>query len=350
MIKNYPLKKFTSMGIGGPAKYFVVVRSEKELIETTDFATQNHLKWYVLGEGSNMVVSDKGFGGLIIQNKIQRFNLSLIPSPFLGEGSGTRKTPLQVMERGKGRGRRCYVMVGAGNNLLKSIRKINKLGFAGFERMAGIPGTVGGAIYGCAGAYGQEIRDNLLIVRIFDGKKFRSLTKKRCQFGYRRSIFKKHKNWIITEATFRFKTDGRPSTTNIRRAKSRRGEEDLAQISRQIIRLRQKKYKPGLKCPGSFFKNIKLADLPAQIQRKLTNLVPPNKVAYGKIPAGHLLEEIGAKGMQMGSIRVAKHHGNLIYNPDGGRATDVRMLAKRLKALVKNKFGITIEEEVQYLY
>lgn len=296
------------MGIGGPAKYFVVVKSEAELIEALKFAKGKRLNWHVVGEGSNVIAADRGFSGLVIQNRIQRFDLG-------------------------GRGR-AVVTVGAGNNLLTLINKLNRFGLGGMERLAGIPGTLGGAIYGCAGAYGQEIRDNLTRAWYFNGKSIKVLNNKQIKFGYRTSIFKKHKNWVILGAEFRLK---------------RKDSHKLEMKSGEIIKLRALKYKPGLKCPGSFFKNIKLADLTAETRNKLIKLMPSNKIAHGKIPAGYLLEQIGAKGMRMGSIRAAKHHGNLIYNPNGGKAADVKKLAKRLKALVKNKFGITIEEEVQYL-
>lgn len=311
--RNYPLKKFTTMAMGGPARYFVEVNTEKELLGALKFAKSKKMTWYVVGEGSNLIPADRGFSGLIIKNKLQKFDPSSVSSPR--------------QER--------RVIVGTGNNLLNFIRKLNALGLAGFERMAGIPGTVGGAIYGCAGAYGQEIKDYLIRVRIFDGRKFRILKKKDIKFGYRESVFKKNKNWIITEATFRLGVGKKAA---------------LAKTSREIIKLRAKKYRPGLKCPGSFFKNIKLADIkPVSKRRSFLRKIPPSRIRHGKVPAGYLLEEVGAKSTRQGSIRVAAHHANLIYNPNGGKAPDVVKLARRLKKLVKNQFGITIEEEVQYL-
>lgn len=308
IIKKYPLNKFTTIGIGGPAKYFIVAETEKDLTEAIAFARRQKLPWYVLGEASNMIVSDEGFRGVIIQNKIKKLEL---PSPlFIKEGRGEFK-----------------ITVGAGNNLLNLIFKLNKLGLSGLERMAGIPGTVGGAIYGSAGAYGQELKDVLTRIRFFDGRRFRSLSRKQCRFGYRTSIFKKRKKWVITEAELKL---GRVSPT------------ELAKISKGIIKLRAIKYKPGLKCPGSFFKNLKAKDI------KITAELMP-AVVYGKLPAGYLLEAVGAKGMKAGNIRVASHHANLIYNGGDGRAADVKKLASRLKALVKKRFGIIIDEEVQYL-
>lgn len=122
------------------------------------------------------------------------------------------------------------------------------------------------------------------------------------------------------------------------------------QISKKIIKLREKKYKPGIKCPGSFFKNIKILDIgkPKQIQKFLSQMEHP-LVMYGKVPVGYLLEKVNANGEKQGNIRVAQYHGNLIYNTGGAKARDVRLLAERLKKKVQKKFGIMIEEEIQYL-
>src|SRR3989338_869846 len=316
MIRNYPLKKFTAMRVGGPAKYFTVVKSEKDLIEALSFAKKNRLKWYVLGEGSNMIVSDKGYKGLIIQNRIQKFELT--PTLSLKKRGSSIK----------------FITAGAGNNLLEFIERLNRLSLSGLERMAGIPGTVGGAIYGCAGAYGQEIKDHLVAVKVFDGSRVRSLTSAECRFGYRTSIFKKHKDWIILEATFKLDHNDRGV---------------LQEISQDIVKKRAIKYPPGLRCPGSFFKNIKLSDLPAPERQSLLRKIPKERVTYGKVATGYLLQQSGAKGLREGRVAVAGHHGNLIYNPGGGTARDVKKLAERLRKLVKNKFHVTIEEEVQYL-
>lgn len=304
--KNFSLKKNTAMRLGGKTRYYAAVKSEADLLKALRFAKAQNLPWYTVGECTNLIVSDAGFRGLIIQNQIKK------------QQTKSHKA-----------------LSGAGDNLYLFIKRLNRLGLAGMEKMAGIPGTVGGAIYGCAGAYGQEIKDHLVKVKFFDGGKIKVFSKKECRFGYRDSIFKKHKNWVILEAEFRLKAG--------KRAK-------LEAISSQILKLRLKKYPKGLKCPGSFFKNIKLEDLtPAKLRQKFIQKIPPGKIMYGKIPTGFLLDTVGAKGMEIGGIRVALHHGNLIYNAGRGRAAAVKKLAMRLKALVKKVFLIKIEEEVQYL-
>ena len=158
--------------------------------------------------------------------------------------------------------------------------------------------------------------------------------KKQCRFGYRDSIFKRRKDWIITEAVFRLK-----------------GSEPrwLQQTSAEIIKTREKKYWPDLLCPGSFFKNIPLGSLRPPIRKALSAKVDQSKIKHGKLPAGYLLEQVGAKGINFGGIAVAGHHANLIFNKGGGKSSDIKKLSQILKNRVKQKFGITLEEEIQYL-
>ena len=118
----------------------------------------------------------------------------------------------------------------------------------------------------------------------------------------------------------------------------------LKKISVEIIRLRELKYKSGLKCPGSFFKNIPVADASASLLSKIDHSV----IKGGKIPAGYLLESVGAKRIRIGGIKVADYHGNLFINDGKGTFADVKKLAKILKERVKRKYGITLEEEIRY--
>lgn len=319
-VHDHRLKDLTTMKIGGPARYFVRAETEDGLMQAVRLAQAKKLKWFVVGDGSNLVPSDEGFDGLIIKNEIGSFR-----------ASGQR------------------VFVGAGNNLLAFIRRLNRLGLAGMEKMAGIPGTVGGAIYGCAGAYGQEIKDCLVRVKVFYPSTLRRgsgqvrlragavrwLTKAQCRFSYRESVFKKQKHWVILGAEFHFQKEGLSL---------------LVRTSRDIIKLREQKYWPGLLCPGSFFKNIVVNDIqPAALRKKFLSTIDPSKIMYGKVPTGYLLEVVGAKGMKRGGIRVAEHHANLIFNSGRGKTADIHALAQALKEKVKKRFGITLEEEVRYI-
>lgn len=130
----------------------------------------------------------------------------------------------------------------------------------------------------------------------------------------------------------------------------KKNSKKLINKSREIIKLRKEKYPLGLLCPGSFFKNIIIKDIkPAALRKKLLKKVGKDKIMFGKIPAGYILEIVGAKGMKYGGIKVAEHHGNLIYNFGKGRASEIKKLAKILKVKVKRRFGLELEEEIQYL-
>lgn len=317
IIRSFPLKKITSTAIGGPASYYAEVKTEEELLDALQYARSNKLNKFIIGDATNLIPSDDGFDGLVIRIRIEKFETN-----------------------------RNGVYSGAGNNLLQTIHKLNKLGLSGFEKMAGIPGTVGGAIYGCAGAYGQEICDRLTRVRFWDGQKFLWFNNKQCRFAYRGSVFKKRPNWVIVGAEFKV-TKSNPKL--------------LQKISKEIIKTRKNKYPPDLLCPGSFFKNILIDSVrPASVKKKFLTLIDESKINHGpirtktsngvnKIPAAYLLEQVGAKGMRLGGIAVADYHANLIYNEGGGKSEDIKKLAQKLKTAVNKKFGIKLEEEVQYL-
>lgn len=303
--KNFKLKNITTMAVGGPAKFFIEAFNETDLKKALYFAKEKNLPWYIIGDGSNLIPNDKGYKGVIIRNKINY---------FIKDGN--------------------LVEVGAGNNLLKTILKVNNLGLAGFEKIAGIPGSIGGAIYGCAGAYGQEIKDYLIRVKIFDGRKVKWISSKQCRFNYRESIFTKNKNWVILAAQFKLNKDD---------------PRKLNQTSKKIIKLRKEKYWPNLLCPGSFFKNIVINNLKPTIRKRFLSQVPPNKIIYNKVPSGYLLEVVGARGLKLGQIGVAKHHANLIFNLGKGKSADIIKLARILKHKVKKRFQIELQEEIQYI-
>lgn len=300
IVNQEPLSKHTTLKLGGPARYFSEAHSEQELKELLDYAQGNGVSYCVIGEGSNLLVSDEGFDGLIIKNSIKGIS---VKDSTLSVKSGTRLQDL----------------VDFGNNN----------GFSGFEHLTGIPGTVGGAIYGNAGAYGQIISDKLIRVKILRREKTSWLNRENCGFAYRDSAFKKG-NSIILEAEFRLDKDS---------------AEKLKAESAQILKERLKKYLPGIMCPGSFFKNVLESDLTKEQLVK----IPKEKILYGKIPAGYLLEMVGAKGKQLGKIKVADYHGNLFINLGGGTSRDFYILAMEYRDKVKEKFGIEFQPEVQLI-
>ena len=297
---NYPLKNITTLQIGGPASKFVSINSEQELKDTIQYAKQNNLEYLVIGGGSNLLVSDEGIDKLIIKNEINGIEQ---------EGN--------------------ILKVKSGTVLQDLVNYSIQHGLSGLNKMTGIPGTVGGAVYGNAGAYGQTISDTISQVKAFNGQNIIILTKDQCQFNYRDSIFKKN-GVIILEVTFTLDPFD-PSYLTI--------------DAREVLKKRLIKYPPGIKCPGSFFKNIVASTLPKEILDK----IPAEKIVYGKLPAGALLEEVGAKGDSLDGIYIAPYHANLFVNKGGGTAQAFYDLAKKYAQKVEEKFGITLEPEVQLI-
>lgn len=297
--KNFPLKKLSTFRIGNRVKYFCEVKGDEELLEAIQAAKRLKTPYKIIAGGSNAVFPDKPLNCLLI--KIKNNKLKVVGNEIIAD---------------------------AGVELMRVINTAVKNGLRGLETLSGIPGTVGGAIIGNAGAYGHSISEVVERVEVLDSKRKRWLNNKDCDFHYRESIFKK-KPYIVLRAVLKFK----------------KGDmEELQKISRDIIKIRLKKYKPGLHCPGSFFKNV----LVFEVSKKSLKLVKRNKIIGGKIPAGYLLEEVSAKGMRAGGIQIADFHGNLFINTGGAMAADVKRLAKILKNRVKKKFGIVLGEEIRY--
>jgi UDP-N-acetylmuramate dehydrogenase len=203
-------------------------------------------------------------------------------------------------------------------------------GLKGLETLAGIPGSAGAAVYGNAGAYGHSISERVLQVRLYDGEQIRTFANAECEFRYRESIFKRNKDWTIFSAELQLE----PADPK-----------ELRKTADEIVAVRNRKFPPTMKCAGSIFKNFLVDELPAEVARQ----VPEAVVREGKVPAAYFLEQVGAKGMQRGDIHVADYHANLIYNAGGGTAADLCAVIGELKQRVRARFGIEVEEEVQYV-
>jgi UDP-N-acetylmuramate dehydrogenase len=203
-------------------------------------------------------------------------------------------------------------------------------GLQGLETLAGIPGSVGAAVYGNAGAYGHSISERVRQVRFFDGECVRVFDNAACEFHYRESVFKRHKDWIVFSTELRLT----PADTGL-----------LRETADDIVKVRNEKFPVTMKCAGSIFKNFLLAELPPAVAAA----VPAKVVREGKVPAAYFLEQVGAKGMTRGNIHVAHYHANLIYNAGAGTAADLCALIQELKDRVRKQFAVELEEEVQYV-
>jgi UDP-N-acetylmuramate dehydrogenase len=213
---------------------------------------------------------------------------------------------------------------------MKLVFKSSEIGATGLENLAGIPGTLGGAIWGNAGAFGKEIGDLVEEVKILKISNCRlqiaNLKKEDCKFGYRESIFKK-KNWIILEATLKLK-----------KGKKKEIEEKI----KKILRLRKEKQPLEFPSAGSVFKNVPIEKVPKKIREKFKE-----KIKNGFLPAGVLIETAGLKGYQVGGAKISEKHANFILNVKNAKAKDVFVLIKKIKEEIKEKFGIKLKEEIE---
>ena len=301
LLRDVPLASFTRFAIGGPARILVQTGSVEAFIEALSAARASGLEMVVIGGGTNLIVSDGGFPGIVL-----KFTGSRIYA---------------AAER---------VIAEAGAELQALVDFTIHRGLKGLETLSGIPGSVGAAVYGNAGAYGHSISESIRKVRFFDGADVRVFENSECEFRYRESVFKQHKEWIIF------------STELVLQPAAR---DELRRIADDILKVRNEKFPPTMKCAGSIFKNLLHDDLAPSIREQ----VPASVIREGKVAAAWFLEQVGSKGMQQGDIHVATYHANLIYNSGGGTAKDLCTLIDELKARVQSRFGLELEEEVQYV-
>lgn len=283
-----PLAPLTSYKTGGPAKYFIWAKSAVEIRDAISKARRIGLPFYMIGGGSNLLVSDQGYDGLIIKIDIRGF---------------------EVLENS-------VLDAGAGEELMDMVNFATNHSLAGLEFAAGIWGSVGGAIYGNAGAFGGELGPIMADAEIVTPEgEIKIVDREYCGFGYRDSRLKRTKDVIIR---CRFQLQAGEKTA----IEGRVGD---------ILAQREQKH-PSELTAGCFFKNI-----------------PDAREPYGKLPAGRLLEQAGAKGMAVGGARVYEKHANIIVNSGNATAKEIRLLADQMKQRVFDKFGIRLEEEVQEL-
>lgn len=299
--ENEPLARHTRFALGGPARWLIDVQQPDILPELFPVLEQAGLPWLTLGGGSNLIVADAGYPGIVLRFTGRRMH---------------REKEFTYAETG---------------TLWQDVVDFHtELALTGMERMTAIPGWLGGALYGNAGAYGQTIMDFTESVRVFDGAGFRDIPRVDCGFAYRTSGFKARKRWLLVAATLRL-TPGDPR--------------QIRDTAAEILATRNAKFPPSLRCAGSIFKNITASALPAATLAR----VPAELIRSGRIPAAWFLEQVNAKGYRQGGIAVADYHANLVYNDGEGTAAEVCAVIAELKQRVVAEFGFPLEEEVQYV-
>lgn len=295
-----PLKAHTRFAVGGPADIFAWAETPHALGVAYRGARNAGVPFYLLGDGSNVVASDVGFRGLVAR--------------YVADGLECRDG---VIEAEAGGSLQALVDISIDN------------GLEGMHTLTRIPGSVGGAVYGNAGAYGHQIDEFVRRVDFLDDGEIRVFGSEDCEFEYRESVFKRNKDWLILGVQLELP----------------RGESDALRARAEEIRaVRDEKFPPTMLCAGSIFKNLYLSALPPQAAA----IVPERAVRGGKVASAFFLEQVGAKGMCNGGIEIASYHANLLYNRGGGTSTQIRELVVELKARVRDRFGFEIEEEVQY--
>ncbi|MFA5047767.1 MAG: UDP-N-acetylmuramate dehydrogenase [Patescibacteria group bacterium] len=306
--QNEPLSVYTTFRIGGAAKYFALAKNIEEIEKLWALAEKDKLPVLILGGGSNILINNAGFLGLVIKINNSRFKI---------------KEDLIECE--------------AGALLSKVMGEAMGAGLLGLEWAAGIPGTIGGAIRGNAGAYGGEMSHSVKSVKILRKGKIKELKNKDCQFNYRQSIFKETDNRdIILSAVLKLARASNPA--KIEEAKER---------IRKTLKERGQKF--GGFSAGSVFKNICLSTEEIKKFKDRFPQLPSQFVEYRKIPAAWLIDECGLRGRQIGGAKISDSHAGIIINETEATAEDVIMLISVIKQKVRSKFSIQLMEEIEYV-
>ena len=299
LLADEPLRHHTTFRIGGPADWFVAAPTPEVLVATLRAARAAGVPVFLLGGGSNLLVSDEGFRGLVLKNAIEDVQF---------DGAA--------------------VLAGGGTDYLELIRACRARGLAGLAYAAGIPGSLGGAVYGNAGCYGQDVGSRVVecTVATLDGATVETLPAAWFEFAYRDSRLKREPRALLSVLL-------------------RLEPGDPAAIQREIdekLEIRRVKHPQWREEPtaGSYFKN-----LPPGFQ------VPglPHSPGTQRIPAGALLDACDCRGLRVGDAAVFAKHANILVNAGRATARDMLALAETMKARVRERFGVELEEEVMFL-
>ena len=349
--ENKPLAPFTTLGIGGPARWFVEALDEDEVVEATLWARQRGLPLFVLGGGSNLLVSDAGFDGLVLRVGL------------LGIDAHADGPPGNVL------GEWVY-RVAAGEDWDGFVQRTVHDNCAGIECLAGIPGTVGGTPVQNVGAYGQEVSSVVEKVRVFDLREhaFVEFPAVECGFTYRRSRFNStHQGrYIVTHVDYRLALGGEPTLryADLHRAIESSAEQgkqpSLSSVAAVVRQVRQAKgmllVDGTLDCrsAGSFFKNPVVSETQVRAIAQSSGKEPPRfpagsgeeGVARVKVPAAWLIEQAGfAKGYTLGRAGVSSRHTLALINRGGATADEILALAGQIRSAVEARFGVQLEME-----
>lgn len=299
IIENVPLAPKTTFGIGKTARYFVEVKTEEDIREAIAWAREKGVSPVVLSGGSNVLLPDEELDALVVWIASDDFSFA--------------DNELEA---------------DAGCNLFMLIKTAAGQNLGGWEKLAGIPGTLGGAVRGNAGAFGPEIKDFVVRVRALDSElcEPREFDNDACDFSYRHSFFKGHPEWIITRVWMKLQK------SDVIRSK---------QLIEETIREREKRHIQNVRAAGSFFVNPVASREIQEMFEKEKGM----KSREGRVPAGWLIEKVGLKGARVGDAVASEQHPNYIRNDGNATAAQVKELAQKIKDAVQKEFGIELQEE-----
>lgn len=334
--ENVPLAPFTTIGIGGPARYYVRADTADDVRDALRWASDRSFRVFILGGGSNLLISDQGFDGLVIHIDLQGITL---------ESEDEYAT----------------VRVAAGEPWDPFVDHAAKNGWAGIECLSGIPGSTGATPIQNVGAYGQDVSETVIRVEALDRTTgvVRQFTNAECLFGYRASLFKNHEpgRYIVLNVTFRLKRGGEASIRYPELQKYVDGHgiarSDLMAVRDAVIAIRKRKgmvidrTDPDTRSDGSFFMNPIVR--PGDVSGYSGALFPAGE-GLVKLSAAWLIEHSGfQKGFVHGNVGLSSKHTLAIINRGGGTAAEVRELVQMIQDRVRETFGVDIHPEPNFI-
>jgi UDP-N-acetylmuramate dehydrogenase len=303
--KNYDLTPLTTFKIGGRAEFFAVAKNRRELIEAVNWAKIKKLPLLFIAGGSNILITKKKITGLVIK--------------ISGDEYSVKGNSLSAW---------------AGTSMSKLAGVAADSGLSGLEWALGIPGSVGGAVRGNAGAYGSDISGQVAEVEAYDltKDKLMKFNHQSCGFSYRHSVFKQKKNLLIIKVEIK-----------LNRGKSA----EIKKLARKNL-LSRKRTNPKEPSAGCIFKNLEYNKLIEENRELAEYLIAKGLFRNGKIGAGYLIGELKLKGKAVGGSKISEKHANFIVNTGHANANNVIALVNLIKKKVKNHYGINLDEEIVY--
>lgn len=335
MQENIPLSSFTTLRAGGPARYFCVAGNTEELRAAVQFAKEKEQPLFVLGGGSNVLVSDEGFSGVVIKNEIKG-------ARYEDAGNGCVR-----------------VAAGAGENWDELVSDTVACDLYGLENLSSIPGTVGAVPIQNVNAYGAHAQDTIESVEVFDAdtEQIHTLTNNECKFAYRDSVFKSQKNLIVTRVAFLLEKNGNVNYEykDLQKHFARKNikRPTLAEVREAVVTIRRGKL-PRIEevgTAGSFFMHPVVAAEEAEKLKKVfpDALTVPYELGKEKIISGRLLDILGWKNVAEGGVGTHHTHALTIVNHGENNAREVYEFAQKMRHDVKEKTGIDLEFETQLI-